>query len=136
MKHIAMLAALLCGAATAAPAMATECRDDPAVVSACFTVHGRLSLTAHGIQVWPSGTKRLLQLEYPAELPQALIGWPYIPARLDRMLRAGQADVWGDFDVCPLTYDIPGQLRLVCIQSGQHLATVDNPRRPSLAAVP
>ncbi len=115
-------------------AAAMECRDDPAVVEQCFEVHGRLSIGVNGeILVWPSGTKRLYQVAYPDQLPQALTAWPYIPPRLGKLLRAGQSDVWGDFEVCPLTYDIPGQRRLICIQSGRHVATVDNPRYDELA---
>jgi hypothetical protein len=119
------------------PASAMECRDDPAVVAACFTVHGRLAIAAGGeIQIWPSGTNRLLQLTYPADLPQSLTSWPYISPRLEKLLRAGEADVWGDFEICPLTYDIPGQRRLICIQTGTRLGVVDNPRRGQFADQP
>ncbi len=128
------VAILSIGSMTAASAM--ECRDDPAVVAACFTVHGRLSIDKGAILVWPSATKRLLQLAYPPDSPQALVGWPYIPPHLDHMLHAGQATVWGDFEVCPLTQDEPGRRRLICIQSGSHLAVVDDPRRPALTTVP
>jgi len=128
---------LALASAVAFPASAMECRDDPAVVEACFTIHGRLAIAAGGeIQVWPSGTNRLLQLTYPPDLPQSLTSWPYISPRLEKLLRAGEADVWGDFDVCPLTYDIPGQRRLICIQSGARLGVVTNPRRSEFANQP
>jgi hypothetical protein len=128
------LAALVLAVFTAGPVAATECHDDPAVVAACFTVRGRLSIAPGGeIQIWPAGTNRLLQLTYPADLPQSLTSWPYISPRLEKLLRAGEADVWGDFDVCPLTHDVPGQRRLICIQSGSRLAAVDNSRRGEFA---
>ena len=129
MRILATIAMALVGSGAAA----MECRDDPAVTDACYKVHGRLSISPGSeIQIWPSGTKRLLQLSYPADRPQALTSWPYIPAYLEKLLRAGEADVWGDFVVCPLTPDIPGQRRLICIQSGSALAVVDNPRREEL----
>jgi hypothetical protein len=131
------LAAALVLALAAGPVAAMECRDDPAVVAACFIVHGRLSIAAGGeIQIWPSGTNRLLQLTYPPDLPQSLTSWPYISPRLGKLLRAGEADVWGDFEVCPLTHDIPGQRRLICIQSGSRLGVVENPRRSNLTNQP
>jgi hypothetical protein len=125
-----LIAALVLAVVAAVPAaVAMECRDDPAVVAACFTARGRLAIAPSGeIQIWPSGTKRLLQLTYPANLPQSLTAWPYISPRLEKLLRAGEAEVWGDFEVCPLTHDIPGQRRLICIQSGSGLRVVDNPR--------
>lgn len=119
--------------AAAAPALATECRDDPAVVGVCYPVHGRLSVSAGEIQIWPVGTHWLLRLGYPPTVPQSLTAWPYMPPRLEKLLRAGEADVWGDFEVCPLTPDIPVQRRLICIQSGQQLSVVDNPRRAAAA---
>jgi hypothetical protein len=128
-----LAAALALTIVTGPIASAKECRDDPAVVAACFMVHGRLAIAAGGeIQIWPSGTNRLLQLTYPPDLPQSLTAWPYMSPRLGKLLRTGEADVWGDFEVCPLTYDIPGQRRLICIQSGARLGVVDNPRRREL----
>src|SRR4051812_35885779 len=127
-----LFASLLAAWTTAAAAM--ECRDDPAVMEQCFELRGRVSIGVGGeILVWPSGTKRLLQLSYPDQLPQSLTAWPYIPPRLEKLMRAGEADVWGDFEVCPLTADIPGQRRLICIQSFRNVGVVENPRYKELA---
>lgn len=78
----------------------------------CFSIHARYAVyTGHGMEVlWPVGTHRLL-------LAASATG------ELDTLLQGHLDDsyVFGDFVVCPLTKEFPGEMRHVCIQKMAHL---------------
>jgi hypothetical protein len=88
------------------------CKTDPDIVDACFTVRGRLSLWngTPTARIWHVGTKRILGVSDDYPPPKSLSG------KVD-----WDTEAWGDFDVCPLTKDIPGHMQMVCIESSSRI---------------
>ncbi|MFO1061337.1 MAG: hypothetical protein U1E53_30765 [Dongiaceae bacterium] len=99
------------------------CRGSPALAGACFAVHGRLAVHngSPAFRLHPAGSKRILGIVTPAgaplEEPQDVP--PEIRALFWR--DADPAPVEGDFEVCPLTPERPGRMRMVCIVAGRNL---------------
>ncbi len=83
------------------------CRNDPRVVGKCFRVHGRLSNWNGNPtgRIWVFGTKRILGVRDDTQLPKALAD------------RLGDFDdvTTGEFEVCPLTHERKGKMRIVCV---------------------
>jgi hypothetical protein len=81
----------------------------------CFRIHARYEVyTGDGMEVlWPVGTHRLLWAASGTD-------------RLDKLLanHMDESVIFGDFLVCPLTKDIPGEMRHVCIQQMRNLRRV------------
>lgn len=96
------------------------CRAQPRLVGKCFHVRGRLSLYngAPTIRLWRAGTRRMLGVS--ASYAEA--GYSSIPAEIERQLK-WDVDVWGDFEVCPFTPRRPGEMQMICIESGRNLVT-------------
>lgn len=92
------------------------CRSNPEVVGKCFTVHGRLSLYngTPSPRIWRIGTKRVLGVDETAHEEMAM------PDDLARKLNF-ELDIYGDFEVCPLTKEKPGVMQIVCIESASHV---------------
>jgi hypothetical protein len=63
--------------------------------------------------LWPVGTHRLLWAARGTK-------------KLEAMLRNHEDDssIFGDFVVCPLTKDVPGEMRHVCIKEARNLKLV------------
>jgi hypothetical protein len=97
------------GASGRQSAPLTDCRNDPQLVGPCFDLHGRL-FASNGIplRIWRIGTRRVLSMteDEEARFPKPL-----------RNLNLFQWNVIGDFTVCPLTNERPGQTQYVCIES-------------------
>jgi hypothetical protein len=108
------------GVVLAVPALAasSKCKDNPKVVAACYSVHGRLSLGADSVRLylWPIGTKRMLGVAAGPTIDDA--DEPIWPHTLK--VTAGE-DVYADFEVCPFTPQRKGHLQLVCIESASHV---------------
>jgi hypothetical protein len=100
-------------------AAAPKCKENPKVVAACFSVHGRASLAANTVRIylWPVGTKRMLGITGGPILDDAVA--PITPPNLK--FNPGINDIYGDFEVCPFTPERKGHLQLVCIESATHL---------------
>src|SRR5262245_13854960 len=83
----------------------------------CFTQHGRLTAFSNGIAVrlWLIGTKRVVHPEGDLKLP------PDFDRYLDPMPPHSYGIVYGDFEICPLEADVPGQMRRVRIGSAERL---------------
>lgn len=83
----------------------------------CFTQHGRFS-TQNGIArtIWLIGTKRLVAVEneFPPPLEKQLE--PYL--RLDS---PRHSYIYGDFEMCPTSPDVPGQMRQVRLVKAEKL---------------
>lgn len=106
----------------AAPVL--PCRAQPALVGKCFPVRGRLSLYngAPTVRLWRAGTRRVLGVSgsYARE------GYSNIPEELESRL-SWETELWGDFLVCPFTRRRPGEMQMVCVESGRNVAA--RPRR-------
>jgi len=88
------------------------CKEDPDIVSACFIARGRMSLYngSHNVRIWRTGTHRMLGAD--DDMP--------LPALLQDKLNWDVA-IWGDFNVCPLTKERPGEMQFVCVESANHI---------------
>jgi hypothetical protein len=122
--------------AVAASAQEASCRLSARRVGACFTVHGRLyfSVTSPEIRIWRVGTHRVLGILAPDGNDQGVLS----EAMLERLWggrdRPGQ--IWGDYEVCPLSPDQPAKMQMACIADATKLF-VERPHKDSAqAAVP
>lgn len=89
----------------------------------CFTHHARLS-SQNGIalRLWLIGTNRSVAVEdLPKQLDQLLA--PYLEMTSD-----DHSYVFGDFEICPIEEDKPGQMRDARVQSATRLV-IQNLRR-------
>jgi hypothetical protein len=103
------------------------CKGDSGIVGECFTVHGRYALYNGGspqTRIWIIGSKRLLGVEDLVEGEDD----PWIPANLKSHLRPG-IDIFGDFEVCPLSKEQAGAMRMVCVESASRLVIKDRNKK-------
>ena len=91
------------------------CRADPDVIAACFSVRGRLNLYNGNpaARIWPTGTHRILGVDDDFPFPAGLDGLDW------------NNEAWGTFEVCPLTGDRPGVMRMVCVESVKRVTLTD-----------
>ena len=104
-----------------APDMA--CRKSAAVVGACFTVRGRLSV-ANGtpsFRIWPVGTRRIIGVVAANGDAEAAV----LPRDVEsRMVQEGEfRTVYGVFTLCPLSKRRPGWMQFACIAGAGDLRT-------------
>lgn len=105
------------------------CKGGTAVVGECFAIHGRYSLYNGGsprTRIWITGSKHLLGVEDLMKDQDNEIPW--IPANLKSHLEPG-VDVFGDFEVCPLTKERAGAMQMVCVESASHLVIKDRNKK-------
>jgi hypothetical protein len=124
-KNLAALLLLVaCGAASAQspsrPA-AKSCRTRPDLVGKCFTVRGRLSLYngTPSVRLWQIGSRRILGVsdtERNSGRPEP----PSLPASIEERL-GWDKELYGDFQVCPLSHSRPGVMQIICVESGKNL---------------
>jgi hypothetical protein len=69
--------------------------------------------------IWLVGTKRIVDVRN--EVPDQLLKY------LD-MTSPDHADIYGDYEICPLERDRPGNMRLVCVSSASRLVVQDRER--------
>jgi hypothetical protein len=107
------------------------CKGNAAVVGECFTVHGRMRFYdgTHNVRIWPTGTHRLIGVEYvPGSIDNPTEEHPdgvyWMPIELSNTSTFG-VEIYGDFDVCPLSKKRPGAMQFVCVESATHLVVKD-----------
>jgi hypothetical protein len=88
--------------------------------STCFRIKGRMSLYngTPSLRIWPIGTKRMLGV---SEGRFKLKGYDNIPKDSQHQIH-WNAEMFGDFLVCPFTDDRPGVMRLICVESAEHIS--------------
>jgi hypothetical protein len=105
-----------------------SCRNSPKVVDKCFKIHGRMSVgNGIGMTIWRIGTDRMLavgdvDIIFPDNLADAVFKKGDIYDR----------DVFGDFEVCPLTKSKDGEMQWVCVESASRLVVQERKRRTVL----
>ncbi len=134
------IAALIGCAAVLVPlatlAQDASCQLSARRVGACFTVHGRLyfAVTSPEIRIWRGGTHRVLGILAPDGSTERVLS----EAMLERLWggrdRPGQ--IWGDYEVCPLTPDQPGKMQMACLADATKLFVERPHKDPAQAAVP
>jgi hypothetical protein len=96
------------------------CRQHPQLVAPCFQIRGRLSVYngAPALRIWPIGSKRLLGISEGRFL---LANYENIPPGIVAQLVTPDSVMFADFQVCPFTQDVPGVMRLVCLDSAKNI---------------
>ena len=112
-------ASVIVGAPFATGTDEKSCRQHPQLIGKCFTVHGRLSVYngAPALRIWKVGTRRVLGV---SDQRFALSGYRNVPENIERQLNQ-DANLFGDFLVCPFTNPRPAAMQLVCIEAVKNL---------------
>jgi hypothetical protein len=102
------------------------CKGNPSLVGACYTVHGRFRFHdgAPSSRVWIVGTHRMLGVDETTNVEKDRAEVPWIPANLESRVGPG-IDVFGDYEVCPLSKEKAGEMQFVCVESAAHLVIKD-----------
>jgi hypothetical protein len=93
-----------------------SCKDDPKIVGQCFKIHGRVRIgNGIGMTIWRIGTDRILAVgDVDIIIPRNLSDAFGKDNTYDR-------DVFGNFEVCPLTKSKEGEMQWVCVESASRL---------------
>lgn len=122
MKSLLLATFVVLTAASLSAQQGRLCKGNPKVVDQCFKIHGRVRVVnGAGTVIWHIGTDRLLEVEDEELVPDNFSKAMY--------KKAGDAygrDVFGDFEVCPLTQSKEGEMQMVCVESASHLVVRDN----------
>ena len=119
---VLLLISIVCNGGSLPKAGETKdksCRAHPQLSGRCFTVRGRLSTYngAPALRIWRVGTRRMLGV---SEQRFSVAGYRNVPPEIESQLDQDVA-IFGDFLVCPFTPSRPGEMQLVCIESGKNL---------------
>lgn len=122
MRISALLLAILATLA-AMPAQAENrpvpCETNPAVVRACFTVHGILGAYngAPAFRIWDPSKQRMLGVRGEQDgLPPSLI-----PVLMGRNGDAFGKSFSGDYIVCPMSKRFTGRMEMVCVEAAKNV---------------
>ena len=86
--------------------------------TSCYNLHGRLRVQANmKPYLWPVGTKRLLAIAYRDDSRDAHFFWP---SSVEKKINP-DVDLYGDFEVCPMTTETEDIQQPICIESASHL---------------
>ncbi|MBI3678176.1 MAG: hypothetical protein HY243_16325 [Proteobacteria bacterium] len=104
------------------------CRTSPKVVAACFRIHGRLSIWngTPSVRIWKLGTSRIFGVHDGNSNAEGEV----LSAELKSLVAPNGSvgvEVFGDFDLCPLTKQRKGRMQIVCIESASHLVSRNSP---------
>ena len=119
MLFLVILISNVCAQSPAREAKEKSCRAHPLLSGRCFTVHGRLSIYngAPALRLWRVGTRRMFGI---SEQRFAVAGYRNVPPDVESQ-DSSDVVLFGDFLVCPFTPSRPGEMQLVCIESGKNL---------------
>jgi hypothetical protein len=111
---VVMSLMLFCEVPSATPMpQKRACKGKREVVGDCFKIHGRLrEYNGIAYRIWWIGKDRLVGADDGD-----------IPDKLD--VDYGM-DVFGDFEVCPLTKQREGEMQMVCVESVSNIMIVDH----------
>ena len=96
------------------------------IASTCYWTHGRLSAYngTPTMRLWKIGTKRILSIHSGPGFKrgdQEENGDPDMPANLYPAFKPFETVIFGDFEVCPLEPEHPGEMQDVCIEAAQNI---------------
>jgi hypothetical protein len=132
MRYALVSALTLCALAAQAVPQKTTQRKIPCKMpenaSLCYWTRGRLGV-ANGnpsLRMWKVGTKRILGIySGPATFPPRTnedSEEPELPANMEKLDGVFEgANIFADFEVCPLRPERPGQMQPVCIESAKNI---------------
>lgn len=126
--RVGLLATILL-LAVSASSQTRQCKTNPKVVGACYTVHGRATYGdgTPALRIWPVGTRRMLGVTAGPVADDA--DEPIAPAEMMRFTSDVKA-IFGDFEVCPFTPEQKGHMQMVCVQSAKKLVVERWPSAP------
>lgn len=96
----------------------TKCAERTDLAGPCYQVQGRLSLWngSPGVRLWVIGTKRVLGVGTLEDDEYNIM-----PAKVSSQFLNTATQVFADFQVCPFEKDIPGHMRMVCIEAAKNM---------------
>ena len=106
------------------------CKSRPDLAGACRIVHGRLMFYngTPSFRIWIIGTQRLLGVHevHYGDNPER----PLMPDSIWKQTGGDELELYGDFEVCPLSKERKGWMQMVCIESANNVVTrpYDGPR--------
>jgi hypothetical protein len=114
---------LLCAVATGGSKDKSKnktCKEHPMLSGPCFKTRGRMFLSngTPSVRIWPFGTKRILGI---SEGRFHLDDYGNVSDDLVNQL-SWETAMYADFTVCPFTYDKPGVMRFVCVESAENIS--------------
>jgi len=112
-----MISAFLGSLASGSSLAEGGCLDSMKIVGECRTVHGRLTLANGRTRIWLVGTKRLLAVASREDET------PYLPKSAASKLEPDTNEIFGDFNVCPLSDFKPDEMQWVCVRSASSLVS-------------
>ena len=93
----------------------------------CYWTRGRLTWGngTPAVRLWKIGTRRVLGIySGPSGLRSDMDNEePDLPQNLRRKFKPGDAPIFGEFEVCPLEEEKPGQMQEACIESAKNIST-------------
>jgi hypothetical protein len=99
---------------------ASDCSSDKRVIAACYDLHGQLRIHANmRLYLWATGAKRLFAVSYRPDAPEAD---PPLPSNIAKLIYSDR-NIFGDFNICPLTPQEQGKMQIICINSASHVTT-------------
>lgn len=111
--------------AVAAALARTPCEASPRRIGECFWVRGRYSAWngTPTFRVWHVGTHHVLGIHDAANTQAAAYPPPPPEVRSVIPAHAGlfDAEVYGDYLLCPFTKAVSGRMQFVCIARATHL---------------
>src|SRR2546427_6613259 len=126
MRHALILALALCAVAAQAIPQATAKRKIPCKTpenaASCYWTRGRLAVYngRPPLRLWKIGTKRVLAIYSGPSIKRGderdMLN-PELPPNVQRAFRSSDDQIFGDFEICPLDADRPGEMQAACIES-------------------
>jgi hypothetical protein len=115
---ISALAVLGMASALFATDNPTICAARSDLAGPCYQVHGRLRLTngSPGVRLWVIGTKRVLGVGTLEDDENNIM-----PVKVSSQFLNTATQIYADFLVCPFEKDIPGKMRMICIESAKNM---------------
>jgi hypothetical protein len=98
--------------------------------ASCYWTHGRLPnyKGTPTLRLWKIGTKRILSIHSGPGYKRGdneENSNPEVPANVDRAFKTDLTRVYGDFEICPLEPERPGEMQRVCVESAKNIFAED-----------
>ncbi len=91
------------------------------------TGHGRLSVYngTPAVRLWKIRTHRVLGIYSGPSVDRGSLDNenPELPANVDRLNKPEGTRIFGDFEVCPLDSERPGEMQPACIEAAKNVVT-------------
>jgi hypothetical protein len=130
MRYALISALALCALAAQAIPQQTERRKIackmPENTASCYWTHGRLAVYngRPPLRLWKIGTRRILAIYSGPSIKRGderdMMN-PELPPNLKTLFRASDERILGDFEVCPIDADRPGEMQAACIESAKNI---------------